>query len=491
MKANYNLSDKDRIFVSAYFGRDVLGYANNFGFDWGNTTATVRYNRIINPKLFSNTLLIFSDYNYVINIDGGAEFDISSRIRDWNLKQKFEYFINDNNSLEFGFNVIHHTFMPGELDSKSDNLNDFFIDNKYSVETAVFVHNNYQVSEKINLSYGLRFNNFVQLGPGNIITWDKFGNPTDFKIYEKNEIIANYNGWSPRLAISYIFNEEQSLKASYAKTQQFMHMISNSNTENPTDIWLPSSNNIKPANSQQVALGYFRNFDEDKWEFSSEIYYKTIDGIIDYRTGAQTTFNADVERELLYGDGKAYGLELYLGKKVGRLNGWVSYTLSRSLNKFEQINDNKWFSAKQDRIHDFSIVANYQINDRWTLSSTWVYYTGNAVTFPSGRYQVDGQNVSYYTERNGYRMPDYHRLDLGLTYKNPDFKYQMDVKTGKMVKVKKRFNSSWNFSVYNAYGRENAFSITFEENPDSPGTFQAVQVALFKIIPSVSYNFSF
>ncbi len=491
LKANYKINENNRVFASGYFGRDVLGYSDQFGFNWGNTTATIRWNHIFNPKLFSNTSFIYSDYNYKINITSDVDIDISSRIRDWNFKQEFDYFFNENNTIKFGANIIHHTFMPGELNSNDENVNDFLLEHKYSLESAAYISNTHKINNKLTLSYGLRFTNFTQIGPGTIVTWDENGNPIDVAEYQKWETVASYNRLAPRFAATFVIDEKQSVKAAYVRSYQFLHMISNSTTSAPTDIWLPTSNNIKPAESDQYSLGYFRNFNDNKWEFSSEIYHKKVDNIIDYRTGAATTFNADVESELLYGDGRAYGIEFLLKKRTGKLTGWVSYTLSRSEKLFKEINNNEWFSAKQDRIHDFSIVANYHLTPRLTVSGTWVYFTGNAVTFPSGKYQIEGQLVPYYTERNGYRMPDYHRMDIGVTLDNNNFKYEINPETGEKEKVKKRFKSSWNFSVYNVYGRENAYTISFQESETDPGTTEAVQLALFKFVPSVSYNFSF
>ena len=491
LKANYKINENNRVFVSGYFGRDVLGYSDQFGFSWGNTTATARWNHLFNNKLFSNTSLIYSDYNYKIGINSDVNIDISSRIHDWNLKQEFDYFFNENNTIKFGANIIHHTFKPGELNSSDDNVNDFFIENKFSLESSAYISNTHKILDNLTASYGLRFTNFTQFGPGTIVTWNKKGIATDVEKYEKGEVVASYNKFAPRFALTYVVDEKQSVKASYVRTNQFLHMISNSTTSSPTDIWLPTSNNIKPAGSNQYSLGYFRNFNENKWELSSEIYYKNTTGIIDYRTGASTTFNADVESELIYGDGRAYGIELLIKKRTGKLTGWVSYTLSRSEHIFEEINNNTWFSAKQDRIHDFSIVASYRFSPRVVASATWVYFTGNAVTFPSGKYMIEGQFVPYYTERNGYRMPDYHRMDVGVTLNNNNFKYEINSNTGEKERVKKRFQSSWNFSIYNVYGRENAYTISFQESTSNPGTTEAVQLALFKFVPSVSYNFSF
>ncbi len=491
LKANYKINENNRIFLSGYFGRDVLGYSDLFGFDWGNTTATIRWNHLFNPKLFSNTSFIYSDYNYKISVNSDVDVDISSRIHDWNFKQEFDYFLNEFNTFKFGVNVIHHTFMPGEIDSSDDKVNDFLLEHKYSLESSAYLSNTQKIFNNLTLSYGLRFTNFTQLGPGTITTWDEKGNPTSVDVYDKWEPVVSYNRLAPRFAFTYIIDEKQSVKGAYVRSYQFLHMISNSTTATPTDIWLPTSNNIKPSESDQYSIGYFRNFNENKWEFSSEVYYKYVKNVIDYRTGASTSFNANIESELLYGDARAYGIEFLLKKRTGKLTGWVSYTLSRSEKLFDEINNNTWFSAKQDRIHDFSIVASYHLSPRLVVSGTWVYYTGNAVTFPSGKYKVEGQMIPYYTERNGYRMPDYHRMDIGVTLDNKNYKYEFNSKTGEKEKVKRRFKSSWNFSLYNVYGRENAYTITFQESETNPGTTEAMQLALFKFVPSISYNFSF
>ncbi|MCK5825305.1 MAG: TonB-dependent receptor [Ichthyobacteriaceae bacterium] len=492
VKANMKISDNDRVFLSGYFGRDVLGVADKFGFNWGNTTGTIRWNHIANDKLFSNTSLIFSNYNYLIEIsNNNIMFNISSQIQDWNFKQHFDYYMNENNSIKFGLNVINHTFKPGDFEAETDDLSSINIEPKYSLESSAYVSNTHKIFEKLTLNYGLRFSNFTQYGPGEIMYWDKEGNLIHTKNFNKNEVVVSYNRWAPRISGTFIVNDNSSIKSSYARSFQFLHMLSNSSSSSPTDTWMPSSNNIKPSESNQIALGYFRNLKDNKWEFSTEIYYKYMTNIIDYRTGAQTMLNNEVESELLNGDGRAYGIEFLLKKKAGKFSGWISYTLSKSEKLFDEINNGAWFSAKQDRIHDFSIVGTYKFTERLSLSGTWVYFTGNAITFPAGKFSNNGFMVPLYSERNGYRMPDYHRLDLGLTLKNKKYKYVLNPKTGEKVKIKDPFQSSWNFSLYNAYARENAYSISFQEDPDNPGHTQAVQIALFKIVPSISYNFSF
>jgi hypothetical protein len=295
-------------------------------------------------------------------------------------------------------------------------------------------------------------------------------------MYANGETIKLYGGFEPRLSGRYQLNEVSSVKASYNRNYQYMHLLSNTTTSSPTDIWVPSSNNVKPQIADQTAIGYFRNFKDNMFECSVEAYYKTLKNQIDYKNGADLFTNAELESELEYGNGRAFGAEFYIHKQTGRLTGWVSYTLSRSLRKFANINEGKEYSARQDRIHDIAIVGMYDLTKKIKVSANWIYYTGSAVTFPSGKYIANGFTVPYYTERNGYRMPDYHRLDIGVTW--------IRTKTDKK-------ESSWNFSLYNAYGRENAYSISFQQNADNPQQSEALQTSLFRWIPSISYNFKF
>jgi len=492
LKANYRLGKKDRVFVSGYFGRDKFGFSDQFGFDWGNITGTARWNHLFSEKLFSNTSFIFSNYNYKINF--GADdntFEIGSEIQDFNVKQDFDYYLNAKNTLKFGGNLIHHTFKPGEIETGSGIafvLND--IAKRYSIESALYIANEQKIGTRLSLNYGLRFSSFSQIGPGDIYEYDTDGEITSTTVYKDWDNIVTYNGLSPRFSASYLLNEKSSVKGSFARTYQYLHLISNSTSSSPTDIWLPSSNNIKPQVSDQVSIGYFRNFKNNLYEFSVETYYKQMQNTIDYKDGAEVTLNPTVEGELLYGEGRAYGVEFLLKKRKGKFTGWISYTLSKSEKLFDDINKGAWFPAKQDRVHDASIVAMYKLNQRLTFSASWVYYTGAAVSFPEAKYEIDGEVVNFYSERNGYRMPDYHRLDLGITLKSKSFKLVKDAVTGKEIQVPKRFESSWNFSVYNAYARENAYSITFDQNEET-GLTEATQIALFKIIPSITYNFKF
>lgn len=478
-KVNYRLSKKDRLFLSGYFGRDNLGVGETFGINWGNATGTIRWNRIVNDKLFSNTSVIFSSYDYNISIkSGNVDFDILSKIQDYNIKQEFQYFANTRNKIKFGANLIHHTITPGQIKANSDaGINTTVLEPNRSLESAFFVNNEYTLSDNFTMSYGVRVSGFSLLGNGaDVYSYNSLGKVSDTARYTKNSIYKTYWNVEPRVSFSYAYSKTASIKAAYARNAQNIHLVSNSTSSSPTDVWLSTTLNTKPEISNQVALGWFKNFKNNSYELSVESYYKTLSNQIDYRNGANTNANELLEGELLYGIGRAYGLELMLKKKVGKLSGWVSYTLSKTERKIDGINNNSWYFAKQDRTHDLSIVGIYDLNAKVSLSALFVFYTGNAVTFPSGKYEVNGQTQFSFTERNASRMPNYHRLDLGVTW------YRKNTE---------KFESSWNFSVYNAYGRENAYSISFRENADDPSKTEAVQIALFKIIPAITYNFKF
>ena len=473
-KANYILNDNNRLFVSGYFGRDIFSFAENFGFNWGNATGTLRWNTVINDKLFLNTSAIYSNYDYEIGF--GELLTIKSGLEDWNLKQDYFWYPNENNTIQFGVNGIYHTFRPTTLEAPGDgpfNSND--LENKYALETSAYIQNDQKVGDRLTLRYGLRGSMFNTLGPGTYYLYEG-GNLSDSVSAEAGEVVGTYGGIEPRLGLSYLLTKTSSLKASYNRTYQYIHLLSSSTSANPTDVWIPSSPQVKPQIGDQVSVGYFQNFQENTYEASVELYYKYMQNQIDYSNGANLFGAQDIESLIAFGDGWSYGAEFLVRKNKGPFTGWVSYTLSKTMRQFDEINEGNPYPARQDRRHDISIVASWQINDKLNVSGNWVYYTGNAVTFPSGKYVVNGQVVNYYTERNGYRMPDYHRMDLGLTW---------------ITRKTERFEGSWNFSVYNAYGRENAYTITFEESETNPGETEAVQLALFRWVPSVSYNFTF
>lgn len=478
-KVNYRINQKNRVFLSGYFGRDKLGLGDMFGINWGNATGTIRWNRIINEKLFSNTSVIYSSYDYLIGIKSDdVEFDIKSSIKDINIKQEFQYYLNTRNKMRFGLNAIQHNIIPGQIDANPESgINPMKLTSNKSIEAAAFLANEWSISEKFNLNYGIRVSSFSLLGNGkNTYSYNSEGDVIDTTVYTNNKFIKTYPILEPRVSFSYIYSKSASIKAAYARNAQYIHLVSNTTTASPTDLWIPSSLNTKPEISDQFSIGWFKNFKENKYEFNVETYYKSMQNQIDYRNGANLQANELIEGELLYGIGRAYGLELILKKKQGKFTGWLAYTISRSEKKISGISNNEWYVAKQDRTHDISVVGIYDITPKLSVSALFVFYTGNAVTFPSGKYMIDGSTYFLYTERNGYRMPDYHRLDLGVTWLRKDTE---------------KFESSWNFSVYNLYGRENAYSIAFRQNEDDPNKTEAVQTSLFRWVPSITYNFKF
>lgn len=477
-KANYQLGENDKLYLSGYFGQDKLGVGDQFGINWGNATGTLRWNHIYNRGLFSNTSLIFSNYNYEIQIQTGSnDFRLFSQIRDWNLKQDYQLNIGSNNNLRFGWNSIYHTLRPGEITaSQSSSLNPQQLQKRYSWENAFYFSNTWKASEKFNITYGMRMTSFSVLGKGDFYTLNDAGEVIDTFSYKKGEFVKTYFNPQPRVAFGYLLGQNSSVKASYVRNVQNMHLISNSTTTSPTDKWIANTNIIKPEISDQVSLGYYKNLNANRYELTVEIYFKTMQNQIDYRDGSDVFNNDAIESQLLFGKGRAYGIEWLLRKRTGKLTGWIGYTLSKTEKKIDGINNNQWYNARQDRTHDVAIVAMYQLNKRWVLSANWIFYTGDAVTFPSGKYQIDGQTVFFYTERNGYRMPSYHRLDLGATLQ---------------LKPKKKYTSELSLSLYNAYGRENAYTITFQDSETDPNKTEAVQLSLFKWVPSISYNFKF
>jgi len=476
MKVNYQLSERDRLYFSCYLGRDNFNLGGTVGLNWGNVTATTRWNHIINDKIFSNTSIIFNKYSYNFNVAVGSNtMKVISEIQDWNLKEDLHYYLNSNNLIKFGFNFIYHTFVPSKVDStvlfhvKS-------VDNRYALENALYISNEQTISPHLKATYGLRYSLFSSIGPGTVYTYDQVSDVVDSATYPKGKIFNTYGGFEPRVLVNYIINDSSSFKISYARTRQYIHLLSNTTSTTPFDLWVPSNINIKPEIADQYTLGYFRNFSKNMFETSVEIYYKTMQNQIDYRNGANLILNNKVESQLVFGKGWSYGAEFLIRKKYGKLTGWISYTLSKTKRQFPDINGGSIFLAKQDRPNNLAIVGMYELNAKLTFSATWIFISGNVVTFPSGRYLVDGNIVPYYTERNGYRMPDYHRLDIGLTWQ---------------TKKTARFESNWNFSIYNAYGRSNAYAINFQQDPNDPTKMQAVQLSLFRFVPAITYNFRF
>ena len=477
-KLNYELGKKDKLYLSGYFGKDVLGFNNQFTTNWGNGTGTLRWNHIFNSRLFLNTSVIFSNYNYEFKVKNGTnDIKIFSQIRDWNLKQDYQYSINNNNNLRFGWSSIYHIIRPGEITSNAtSSINDKVQDKRYSFENAIYASNVFKPNKKINITLGARLSAFNVMGGGSFFNIDEKGSITDTIKYAKGAVVKTYYNLEPRVSIGYMLNANTSIKAAYTRNAQYMHQITNSNGSNPLDKWASTSNIIKPQISNQFSIGYYSNLLLNTYEFTVEAYYKEMENVLDYRNGADLFLNETVEAQLLFGKGRAYGIEFMLKKKIGKLTGWISYTLSKTERKINGINNNKWYNATQDRTHEISIVGIYQLNKKWTLSGNFVFYTGSAVTFPTGKYQVNGQTAYYYNSRNADRMPNYHRLDFGATMQ---------------LKKTKKWTKELVFSLYNVYGRENAFTINFRDNKDNPNLTEIVQTSLFRWVPSITYNFKF
>ncbi|MFM2386388.1 MAG: hypothetical protein RL660_1145 [Bacteroidota bacterium] len=476
MKANYQINQKNKIYISGYFGRDILGLSNSFNTQWGNSAGTIRWNKIFNKKLFSNTSFIYSNYNYDINFSNEVvNVKLQSKIQDWSLKKDFTWYASDKHVVRFGSNTIHHTISPaiisGTLASSIQRPS------RTSLEKAIYINDDHKVSQKLSLSYGLRLSAFTILGGDTYNIYDK-GVLVDSVKLNAGQLGKIYWNLEPRFAANYRINDVSSVKLAYARNTQNLHLLSNSNSGNPTDLWIGSSYTVKPEISDQISTGYSRNFDNNNYEINIEAYYKNMQNQIDYRNGAEISFSAgrDIEADLLFGIGRAYGAEFIAKKKEGKLTGWVSYTLSKTERKIEGINNNQWYNSRLDRTHDLSVVATYSLSPRWSLSSVFVYSTGNAVTYLTGKYEINGQTVFHYDNRNADRMPDYHRLDLSATYEG---------------RKDKKLQGSWTVGVYNAYGRQNPFTIAFQDNPNVPGTTQALQTSLFRWIPSITYNFKF
>jgi len=477
-KANYHFNDNNAIYVSGYFGKDVLGLKDVFGTNWGNSTGTVRFNHLFSNRLFSNTSVIYSNYNYVIqSFESDDSFKATSKITDLNVKEDLQYSLGSN-TLKFGVNILHHTIAPGDVSTTgASSFNDKHVEERYGYETAAYVSNEWKANDKLTILYGLRLSGMFLLGPGTFSTYDAAGNTVTSKTYSSGSVVKNYLNLEPRVSASYTINDENSIKASYNRNTQNIHLLSNSTSSTPTDLYVMSSNNIKPEIADQVSTGYFKNFKDNMFEFSAEVYYKWLQSQIDYKDGAQLLVNQDVESQLTYGSGRAYGIELFLKKKYGRFNGWIGYTLSKTERKFAAINDDHYFPARQDRTHDLSVVGIYKLNKRWTFSSTFIYATGNAVTYPTGKYNVGGLTTYSYSERNGYRQPSSNRLDLGATLEG---------------KEHKRYHSSWTFGIYNVYAHRDPYSITFRDSKTVPNTTEAVETSIFAVqIPSITWNFKF
>lgn len=498
LKTNYNINDKNRVFVSGYLGRDNFKFDAQQGFNWGNRTLTTRWNHIFNDRLFSNITGFFSDYEYILAFgeDELDQFDWNSRILTYDLKPEFTYFINPQNELSFGGEFLLYRFEPANAVGVSNGESrDISIDRKYAAESSIYLENIQSVGSKVSVQYGARLSYFQYMGPGTYHEYDQQPPGTRRNVINEvkvgsGEVIQSYKNLEPRLSVKYQFNQATSLKASYNRMSQYVHLISNTTASNPLDIWTPSTNNIKPQTGQQIALGLFKNFGEDNnIEASAEVYYKKTKNQIDYIDGADILINQYLEGDLLSGDGRAYGLELSAKKKFGRVNGWVSYTLAKTELQMDGINNGDWYPTRYDQRHNLKITSFYETDGRWSFSSTFTFVSGTPTTFPASRIVIQDKVIPYNPggARNNLRIPAYHRLDFSATLEGK-----------KMRKGKPRKNDSfWVFSLYNVYGRKNPFSIYFRQEDERRAAGEAFttegrQVSIIgSFIPSVSYNFKF
>lgn len=478
-KANYKFGEKDRIYLSGYFGDDVFKVQDT-EIRWGNATATARWNHIFNEKLFSNLTFIYSKYDYKLgSTDPALGFTWNSGILDYSGKLDFNYFLNSNNTIKFGAQTTHHTFEPGGITTNSESIfQDFKIAENSSLETAAYLSNEQKISSNLTVLYGLRFSLFNNIGGGNVYSYDDNYKLQDTTYYKKGEFYNSFANVEPRVGIRYSLGNNNSIKASYNRMAQYLHLASNGISSSPLDIWFSSSMNVKPQLADQIALGYFQNFQDNAYEGSVEVYYKDIQNAIDFKDHAALLLNEYVEGELRFGDARAYGAEFLLKKNTGRLTGWLGYTFSKSERKIPEINDGEWYNATWDKTHDASLVLSYELNKRINLSANWVYATGRAVTFPTGRFEYNGVTVPVYSDRNAERMPAYHRGDIGFTLKNKD-------------KEARKLFWDLNVSIYNVYNRHNAYSINFREDPDDASKQIAEKTYIFPILPSVTWNFKF
>jgi hypothetical protein len=498
-KISYKLNDNNSIYFSGYFGRDVFTLNETFVNTYGNSVLNLRWNHLFSEKLFSNMSFIYSDYYYGLELDF-VGFLWNSGIKNYNFRYDFKHYLSDKLKLTYGANAIYYDFNPGKIEpSRPDSgINAAQLDKKFAFESALYLDAEHQLTKNLTVSYGIRYSNFLRLGEQTLNIYENNQAVTfnsDFQIYEsatpigtvsydRNETIASFDNWEPRLSASYALNDNQSIKASYNRMSQYLHLISNTQSPTPLDVWAPSDRFLKPQLLDQYAIGYFQNFKDDKYSLEVETYYKEIQNRVDYIDGANLIANEAIERVILNGRGRAYGIEILLRKNVGRISGWLSYTLARTeqqtpgRNANEPgINNGNWYKTGFDKLHDLSLVGNYKLNEKWRFGATFAFQTGQPVTFPNGQYEYLGVSVPSFEARNNSRLPAYHHLDLAATLtpsKNKD----------------RKWFAEWVFGIYNVYNRQNAASITFRQNENTARN-EAIRLSIFGIVPSVTYNFKF
>ncbi|MBO3117322.1 TonB-dependent receptor [Winogradskyella sp. DF17] len=498
-KLSYKLNERNSIFLSGYFGRDVFSIQDSFENTYGNSVINFRWNHLFSDKLFSNLSLIYSDYYYGLDLNF-VGFEWESGIRNFNAKYDFKHYISNNFKLEYGLNSIYYKFNPGEINPNTPDsgINPFKLTDKYAFENAIYIDAEHKLSNRLSVSYGARLSVFHRLGQDELNIYDN-DNPVIFNetlgVYQKAEpigtegfkrsdVIESFANIEPRLAVAYQLNDKSSIKASYNRMAQYLHLLSNTNSPTPLDVWTPSGSYIEPQLLDQIALGYFRTFKDNEFSLEVETFFKTIQNRIDYIDGADLIANNAIEQVILNGEARAYGLEILFRKNEGRFKGWLSYTLSKSEQRTPGrtpiepgINNGEWYRTPFDKTHDISITATYELNKKWTINSNFLFQTGLPGTFPNGQYEYNGIVVPSFEARNSSRLPAYHRLDISANY-NPNPNSQ------------KKFKGEWVFGIYNIYNRRNAVNIQFRENRMT-GVNEATRLAIFGIVPSVSYNFKF
>ena len=487
-KVNYRFSDKDRLYASGYFGRDVFDFNNakrsfKTNVPWGNSTGTVRWNHLFHRRLFANTTLVYNDYKFRFSAQqDNLDISLSSGIRDVSIKSDLDYYPLPNHKLKFGGLITYHKFVPNIVSGKQDSV--IFKPNnegvKYASETALYLQDDWELGEKLKINYGLRWTTFTQIGPYTKYIRDANQNPIDSTKYKSFEPVKTYGGIEPRITIRYAINDETSLKASITKNYQYIHLVSNAGTTLPTDLWVPSTYIVKPQISWQYAAGLFKNFTDNKYEGSLELYYKDMNNQVEYAEGYTPSLK-DPEQEFVFGRGWSYGAEFLVNKVKGKFTGWIGYTLSWTWRKFAQLNSGEKYPARYDRRHDLSVVGNYEANKKWKFGTVFVYGTGNAITLPERFYIINGVLTQEFSKLNQYRMKAYHRLDLSATYIP-------------IPKKKRKVEGYWVFSIYNVYCHLNPYFIYFDQSGSAVNgdlKIEAPQISLFPILPAVTWNFKF
>lgn len=488
-KINWQINERNKVFISGYFGRDVFTFTNrDFGFStkipWGNATITARWNHIFNDKLFCNTSLVFTDYKFSFEASQ-AEFKLGffSGIRDYNAKMDFTWVPNVRHNVKFGINYTYHKFTPNNAYA-SANGEEWDLgepERLYANEGALYISDDFDVTENFSVSAGLRLSGFQQIGPFTRYTKDAEGYTTDTINYNRGQTVKIYGGLEPRAALKYAFNSKTSIKASYTRNYQYLHLANIASISLPTDLWFPSTQRVQPQLGSQYSLGFFRNFKDNTWETSVELYYKSMKNQIEYEDGyvPGNSLNDNLDNALVFGNGWAYGAEFFVKKAIGKTTGWVGYTLSWTQRRFKEINNGDPYFARYDRRHDVQVVVTHEFSPKWTVSAVWVYSSGNALTLQTGRYIYDGNIINQFGPRNAFRMVPYHRMDLSVTW---------------TAKKTEKWTSAWNLSIYNVYSRLNPYFIYFAAEGDiTKGEIKlsAKQVSLFPIIPAITWNFSF